>query len=114
MNIWMKRFSILFIVVLWLLAMSIPFFMFSLASNGELQVGEQPGNEVRVFLLQDRDAEGIGAEWSRPRSFDSLQCTQTSVRYYMWVGDPENVTYCQCQDSDGNPLPATATACEAP
>lgn len=114
MDLWKKRFLRIGIVLVWLVFISIPFLMFFLAARGELKVGSQPGTEIRVFLLQEVDAEGIGWEWSRPRSFDDRQCTQTSVRYMMWAGEPENVTFCQCQNASGEALPVSAESCRAP
>lgn len=99
------------LILIWLLLMSLPFFAFSLAANKQLTVGSDPRSQVRVFLLQERDAEGIGVEWTRPLP-GPTPCVRTSVRYFMWAGTPENVTYCQCFDPNtGASLPVDANSC---
>ncbi len=113
MNRWLKRILFLILLILWLFLISLPYFAFRLAARDQLEVGS-PENHVRIFLLQDADAEGIGLERTRPQRVDSLQCSETSVRYFMWVGEPENVIYCQCQDATGAALTATNGRCRIP
>ena len=93
--------------------MSLPVFAFVLAARNQLQIGPTEGNHLRIFLVQEMDTEGIGIERTRSGSFD-LGCAQTNVRYIMWKGRPENVTYCQCRDTEtGDPLSAIQSPCSS-
>jgi len=103
----------LFLLV-WLFLISLPLFAFVLAARQQITIGSDEYNHLRIFLLQEKDAEGIGIEFARPFSADP-SCVQTSVRYFMWTGEPENVTYCQCFDPQTNDnLPATVGVCNPP
>jgi hypothetical protein len=111
MRPWVRRLAYLLGILLWLLVLSIPFFMFALAARQQLQIGAAQENHIRLFLIQEKDAEGIGLEIARPEP-DNPNCAQTSVRYFMWSGEPENVTFCHCFDPQtGHSLSATPGAC---
>lgn len=113
MNPWPRRLTYLLVVLAWLLLISIPFLSFSLAARTQLQLGAAEGSHIRLFLIQDTDSEGIGLEFVRPVSSNS-GCTQSSVNYFMWKGDPENVAFCQCLDPDtGYALPAEQGTCRS-
>lgn len=111
MKRWLRRLSYLIIVIVWLMVMAFPIFAFTLAGRGEMTFGDAAGSHVRVFLLREADAEGVGVAWTRP--FPSQPaCTRSSVFYIMWQGKNENTSYCQCFDQNsGAALPA---ACNTP
>ncbi|MCA9961181.1 MAG: hypothetical protein R3E31_24325 [Chloroflexota bacterium] len=113
MKIWLRRFLYLFILIIWLIAITFPFFAVFLASQGEIQLGSNSQRHVRVFLVQERSAQGVGIEWTRPLR-ESPTCMQTQINYMMWEGVGENVTYCQCTDSTGATLPVDTTICPLP
>ena len=66
-----RRLAILSFIVIWLILLSLPGLAFSLAARGQLQMGETEGNHLRIFLLQERDAEGIGLERAQIDQADS-------------------------------------------
>jgi hypothetical protein len=84
-------------ILLWLLVMTVPFAAAALAIRGEIEIGGDDGRRLRLFLIQERTADGVGLAWSRPEPAD-LDCRRTTVTYLMWRGTGENVTYCLCQD----------------
>ena len=82
--------------LVWLVLMCAPAFFCALMLNsGELVWGDDPQDQVRVFLMQERGQEGLGVQWSRPLAAEPT-CTQTTVRYWMWAGEGENRTSCVC------------------
>ena len=88
--------------------MSFPILAFSLADKEQLRLGEN----IRIFLVQEADAEGVGLEWTRP-SRQQADCTWTTVNYFLWEGRGENTRYCQCFDGrTGQPLPPAAATCK--
>jgi hypothetical protein len=102
MKRWLRRLGYLTIVIVWLVVMAFPIFAFTLAGRGELMFGEAAGSHVRLFLLREPDAEGVGVVWTRPYR-SNPDCTQTSVTYIMWEGDSENTRYCQCATNEALP-----------
>ena len=104
---------VLFILI-WLFFISLPIFASVLFTRQQIQIGGDERGHLRIFLLQEKDAEGVGFELARPFSTNP-PCSQTSVRFFMWTGDPENVTFCQCFDPQTNEyLPATPGVCNPP
>ena len=79
--------------------MAFPTFAFFLATRGELQFGDDPRSHVRFFMIQEEASGGIGLEWIR-EARQVENCSQTSIRYFLWEGSgrSENVDFCQCYD----------------
>jgi len=92
---WLRRFFYLVIVIIWLAVAAFPFLAFGIASQGELRFGNQSERQLRLFLVQEDAAQGIGVEWRRPYP-NQPACTRTSVSYLLWEGEGQNTTYCQC------------------
>lgn len=114
MKAWLRRILYLLLILLWLVLVLFPLGAFLLASRGELQLGSDPKNHVRIFLLQEDRAQGVAVEWMRP-SQAAPDCHQSSVSYLLWEGDGENVVYCQCSDSQTGELkPVIFEACSVP
>jgi hypothetical protein len=94
---WLRRLLYFFLFFLWLGVALFPCMAFSLAMNQQAQIGQSEGSHVRVFLLQEAKNEGVGVVWKRPLLSQSA-CYKTTVSYLMWVGQGENVAYCECPD----------------
>jgi hypothetical protein len=77
--------------------MVLPFAAAALAIRGQIEIGGNDGRHLRIFLIQERNSEGVGVAWSRPLSA-APNCRRTSVSYLMWRGTGENVSYCLCSD----------------
>jgi len=113
MNAWSNNLGRFLFILLWLFLICLPMFAFILATRQEIKIGNDQNN-LRIFLIQEADLEGIGLESSR-LSPSRPSCTQTNVKYLMWVGEPENVTFCLCVDPEtGYSLPAIQGTCHAP
>lgn len=107
---WLKRLLYLVLFVLWLLVMSFPISAAILAINGQIEVGsQQSAHHVRVFLVQERNQEGIGLEWTRQASV--AECRQGSITYAMWEGSAENARYCTCIDATGSVIRSEPGTC---
>ena len=100
-------------VFFWLLLISIPTLTLVLAASKEIKIGGEQ-TYLRIFLLQEKDAEGIGLEISQ--FFSKVPfCSQTDVRYFMWTGEPDNVKYCHClEPQTGYSLQFIPGACAPP
>ena len=86
MKHWLRRLLYLLIGLVWLLVMAFPIFAVVLASRGEIQLGADPANNSRVFLVQEAEAEGIGIQTVRQQAGDG-GCSEISVTYLLWAGE---------------------------
>ena len=108
-----RRLSYFAIGLIWLLILLFPLVAFRLAAAGEIVLGSDPGRQMRVFLIQEPDAEGIGIERIRPvATTESVQLRETVLTYLMWAGKGENTRFCQQFDrTSGAFLGSQAGAC---
>lgn len=107
----MRRILYLLMILIWLFLISLPLFAFSLAARNQFQWGTPESSHIRLFLIQERDAEGIGLEITRSVTTDPV-CLATTVRYVMWAGSADDVAFCQCSDNEsGYMLPAVPGTC---
>ena len=111
MAVWLRRLLYFVFILVWLLLMIVPFLAFRLASQQQIQFGDNEHDHLRIFLIQEKTDEGIGVEQIRP--YPPLpNCIQTNVNYFMWKGEPENSTFCQCYHPETDALLSTTmTAC---
>lgn len=120
MNVWLRRLLIMLGILVWLVALLTPTLAFVLARNGQVQIGGSDGRHWRLFLVQAEDAEGLGLERGRPVSPPEVapgttRCRQTTVRYWMWAGVGQGVTFCQCIDAiTGEGVNITPPPCLTP
>jgi hypothetical protein len=115
-----RRFFIVLALVAWLLVMLTPTFAAFLARNGQVTLGDPAGPHTRLFLLQDPDAEGLGLERARrvrppAEGFPGVICLRTTVSYWLWRGEGQPASYCQCLDeATGAPSEAQSPSCLIP
>lgn len=96
-----RRLGCFLIFIVWLIIMSFPVMAFVLATQGQIEIGEQPSRQLRVFLVNEDNNEGVGIQWAR-RVREPAGCSQTSLNYLMWEGEADNARFCQCFDNDNN------------
>jgi hypothetical protein len=80
--------------------MFVPLGAFVVARNGQIQIGADDASHLRVFLVIEDDADGLGLDFSRAR--DRGRCLESRVVFFLWRGEGESVSYCQCYDEAGN------------
>lgn len=97
MKPWLRRLAYLTVTLIWLLFISLPACAFLLAARGQIQIGDQDGRHLRIFLLQERNLQGLGVEQTRPLHGEP-NCLRTTIRYYLWEGVGENTAFCRCTD----------------
>lgn len=114
MKKWLRRFGYLLFIFIWVMVMCFPTFAFVLAMNGQIEVGNNPRNHLRFFMVQEENADGMGVEWTRPLPGQPT-CAKTSVTYLLWEGrgPNQNVSFCQCIDATtGTALPVGEGGCD--
>lgn len=113
MQKYVRQWGCIAAVVVWLGLMICPIFVCVLIRNGQIEWGNDPQNQMRLFLVQERGQEGVGFQWTRPAN-DDASCIYTTVRYpIMFEGEAENSSSCQCIQEVAlqTEIPAT---CELP
>lgn len=100
------------LLLLWLVVMLVPVFAVVLATRQQIEVGSGTQRHIRVFLVQETVARGVGVEWTRPAR-DRADCTQSRLLYLMWHGQGENASFCTCYDRDGKLLSSRSGTCSA-
>lgn len=108
---WRRRILYPVIGLVWLIVISMPLLAFILAANSELRLGDQDGAHIRLFLLQESDAQGVGAEWTSPFT-DRSGCANSHVRYLLWEGTGINADYCRCVDQETGEIQTTGLKCQ--
>jgi len=108
----LRRIIYLLITLAFLIVMTVPILAFILAARGELMVGNVDGSNVRLFMVNTDEAEGIGIQRVR-RTSTGKDCLRGSVRYVLWEGQGDDLgaDYCSCIDESTGFLTA-AQSCE--
>lgn len=119
MNPWVRRMLMAVVVLFWLALMALPLLAFTLARSGQVQLGESQGRHWRLFLLQEPETEGLGLERGRPVAppldAPAASCLQTTVTYWLWVGEGQDATYCYCViETTGESVSGVPPACISP
>ena len=96
MKIWLKRIGYTALFLFWCVIMLLPTILFFSLADGQSVWGDDPDDQVRIFLMQEVGKEGFGLQWTRPVTDDGL-CVMTSARYFMFAGEAENNDACVCQ-----------------
>ena len=99
-----RRFSYVLFLLFWVLVISMPTLAVVLAARGQVEIGSDAGRQLRLFHIQEVEAEGVGVEWKRPfpqLSSPNQTCTQTNITYLLWKGEGESSHFCQCTDTTG-------------
>lgn len=93
MQKWLKLPLYLIFILIWLAAMLFLPTAVALARRGELNI-----RNTRIFLITERDTNGIGLQSTAPASNNNA-CTLTRIRYIIWDGDSEDaLSACTCTD----------------
>jgi hypothetical protein len=118
----LRRLGCAVALIFWFALLMLPCFFFALLRDGEivLSQGDIPGQELRVWLLSESDERGFGL--SRPVVIQgddfSRVCVETHVDYYLWAGEGEPTSYCECYVRDitaeMSPWLPTEGTCAAP
>jgi hypothetical protein len=102
------RFGCALIVLGWSLCLLIPGLLMYLAVQGEIALwhgGDVPAREdhprFQVKLLMEAETRGISVTTSIPLTLPAnVTCMQTDVRFVLWEGSGDNVSYCDCYQGD--------------
>jgi hypothetical protein len=97
----LRRAAYVIATVVWLVLMTLPILAFILAARGEIMLGDDPGSNVRLFMVNEDELHGIGLQRTSEINFGE-DCYRTSVDYLLWEGDAseQDIDFCTCYDLD--------------
>ena len=93
-----RRVGCTILVVIWFAFVLSPCILLTLARDGEISIttGELPGQEMRIWLVMEIEQRGVGISTTSRSEIDGAQCLQTDVRFVLWEGESEPISYCEC------------------
>ncbi len=100
------------LLIIWFGIVLFPALAVILASNQQITLGSDPQRRVRIFLVQEPEARGVGLEWARPAG-DAPGCSETRLIYLMWRGDGPGARFCSCFDGAGQFTDSAPGRCPA-
>lgn len=96
-------------LLVWFVLIMSPCLVFTLATQGELSLslGSAPGQTARLWLVMEADERGLGLSLPSVRTSTDggALCVQTDVRYFLWQGQADPVSYYECYRRAGADSP---------
>lgn len=100
-------------LIIWIILLLFPCVAIVLIAQGEIaiQLGNIPGQNFRVWLIQDATERGLGiASPSVHTDEDANVCLQTETNFLLWMGKGESTSYCECFAHDGDNWKSVSSA----
>ncbi|MBA3870016.1 MAG: hypothetical protein H0X30_12790 [Anaerolineae bacterium] len=101
----LRRIGCGFGLVIWLVLLLFPCVAIALVSQGEItvQLGSVPGQNLRIWLIQDATQRGVGIARPSVHTDNSTNvCLQTDTSFLMWMGKGASTSYCECYAHEGD------------
>jgi hypothetical protein len=86
-------------LVIWFTVLLLPCFLLILATQSEITIstGSAPGQQTRLWLISEADERGLAlSTTSAWQDGENALCVQTDVRFLLWAGSSEPLSYCEC------------------
>ena len=113
----LRRAGCIAALVIWFLILLLPCFLIVLATQQEISVstGGAPGQQLRLWLISEVDERGLALSTASVQQNETdAVCVETNVRYLLWAGSAEPVSYCECyqrgSESEAWALTSTGSA----
>ena len=91
------------LLVIWFLVLLLPCALIVLAVQQQIVIstGSAPGQETRIWLISEPTERGFGISTASAISTDDhTLCVQTDVRFLLWAGQADPLSYCECYARD--------------
>ncbi|NWF68753.1 MAG: hypothetical protein HXY40_06695 [Chloroflexi bacterium] len=94
----LRRLGCVLLLILWFAFILLPCALVMLAQQQEIVIsqGDLPGEQIRIWLIMEIEQRGLGIASTARHAIDGAQCVQTDVRFALWQGEGEAVSYCEC------------------
>ncbi len=97
----LRRTGCVIALIVWFAILLLPCFFIVLAVQQEISIttGSAPGQLTRLWLISEADQRGLALSTGAAHSSgENAVCVQTDVRFLLWAGESEPVTYCECYE----------------
>jgi hypothetical protein len=102
---YLRRTGCTVLLVLWFLFLLTPCLMITLAVQHEIVLthSDIPGDEFRIWLIQDVQNRGLGlSNTIRKQATSGETCTIADGRFFLWQGKANPYRYCSCYTKQAN------------
>ncbi len=99
----------------WFVILLLPCALIVLAVQQQIVIstGSAPGQETRIWLISEPTERGFGISTASARQTgDDTLCVQTNVRFLLWAGQADPLSYCECyaRTNAGDPWTLTGSS----
>ncbi len=97
----LRRVGCIIGLVIWFAILLLPCFLLILATQGEITIstGSARGQQTRLWLISEADERGLALSTTSTRQDgENALCVQTDVRFLLWTGSSDPLSYCECYD----------------
>ena len=92
------------VLVIWFAFLLLPLLLFVLAIQGDITIlhgsdipDRQSHPRFQVFVQMEPEVQGLQFTTSSIKDIDSQKmCIEVNVRYFLWEGQGDPATYCDC------------------
>lgn len=98
-----RRLGCIIALVIWFAVLLLPCLLIVMATQQEVVIstGSAPGQNIRLWLISEIDERGFALSSASVRRQDEASvCVQTDVRFLLWAGSADPVSYCECYQRD--------------
>ncbi len=87
------------LLVIWFCVLLLPCGLIVLAVQQQIVIptGNAPGQQTRIWLISEPTERGFGISTASAISTDdNTLCVRTDVRFLLWAGQADPLSYCEC------------------
>lgn len=95
----LRRAGCIAALVIWFAILLLPCFLIVLATQQEIVIstGGAPGQQLRLWLISEADERGLALSTASVQQSDANNiCVETNVRFLLWAGNSDPLSYCEC------------------
>lgn len=99
----LRRLGCIIALVIWFAVLLLPCMLIVMATQQEVVIstGSAPGQSIRLWLISEIDERGFAlSSGSVHERSEASMCVQTDVRFLLWAGRADPVSYCECYERD--------------
>lgn len=100
----LRRAGCIVALVIWFAILLLPCFLVVLAVQQEISIptGGAPDQRLRLWLISEADERGLALSTASVHQQTATEiCVQTDVRFLLWAGSAEPLSYCDCYERGG-------------
>ena len=107
-----RRLGCIIALVIWFLILLAPCFLIVLAVQQEISIstGSAPGQQTRLWLISEAEQRGLAISTASTHQATATGvCVETDVRFLLWTGQSDPLSYCDCYQRENVDAPWSQT-----